>query len=1163
MKKISSALLNNGKKGGNKMKKILSLVVVLALLSVVPMPVMAAEQPDITVSPASFDVTLAPNTTQSYTLTIGNDGTADLTYNISDQDTTSSQAQTIIESTPVEAPGIEACGNEVLDKSPSQMVVPQSVGEVITSFAAPGSGPLGLAWDGEYLWNADWETTMIYKLSPSTGSVVQSFSSPGTRPFGLTYDGTYLWVAVRDGAMIYQLDPATGSVIRSIPSPGTNPEGLTWDGEYLWVAEYYDNKIYKLDPSVGSIVQSFDWTGTYTSGLAWDGAYLWHCDPNFDTIYKLNPTDGSVITSFSSPSTWPAGLTWDGQYIWHSDSGQDRIYQIDVGAQQDCSWLDESPTSGTVASGSSDSVTVTIDTTGLAEGNYSAEIVIASNDPDEASTTVPVTLQVSPTEPDITVSPASFDVTLAPNTTQDYTLTISNDGGADLTYDISDQDTTSSQAQTAIESSLAAAKEQMLRRSPDLVLTNSGYDMSIAVEDIERIGRYTEATADEKLLLYGYPSAGTSYMTVRLDGSDYYQDSSMDTYVTQTPTIDGESIVTQWSLPTNVEVSQRLTLQSNTTQYRVTVTNNDATSHEVKIRFLLDTMLAYNDGAPFIVPGVGNVTTEQEHVNPVFGYWQATDDLVNPTLTSNCTFDTGNKPYKVQFASWWTIYDVPFDYAITSGQSITSDTAVGMYWNLGMLTPSETKDVIFYYGTASAIIGAPEVSIVTLFTNTDTYLPGEDVTIYVDVGNGGDAALVNGNVTVSVQNPEGVSVFEDSSTITVEAGAVASRNFTYSLSADAIVGQYLVTAEVYDAEQSLLDEATATFTVSSADCSWLDESPTSGTVASGSSDSVTVTIDTTGLAEGNYSAEIVIASNDPDEASTTVPVTLQVSPVQTPTIASVSPSSGEQGATLEVTIGGTNLTGATAVSFGDGITVNSFTVVSATQITANSSISTTATLGPRDVSVTTSNGTGTLTDGFTVVATGLVTVSIDAPDEAAPDSDFTANVNISGVVDFDACNYDVSFDASVLRLDDVTSGLIGSTTIPVDMYNEISSGTYRVIQNVPGLAGVSGSGYLAVLHFHVIGSESDSSTITLSNGMLSNNLAEEIAATWVGDTVDVTSVLPGDANGDGNVNALDITKIERIIVGLDAETPGADANQDGSVNALDITKIELIIAGLG
>jgi len=60
----------------------------------------------------------------------------------------------------------------------------------------------------------------------------------------------------------------------------------------------------------------------------------------------------------------------------------------------------------------------------------------------------------------------------------------------------------------------------------------------------------------------------------------------------------------------------------------------------------------------------------------------------------------------------------------------------------------------------------------------------------------------------------------------------------------------------------------------------------------------------------------------------------------------------------------------------------------------------------------------------------------------------------------------------------------------------------------------------------------------------------------------ITTVVPGDVNGDGNVNALDITKVERVIAGLDAETLGADANQDGNINALDITKVERIIAGL-
>ncbi len=57
--------------------------------------------------------------------------------------------------------------------------------------------------------------------------------------------------------------------------------------------------------------------------------------------------------------------------------------------------------------------------------------------------------------------------------------------------------------------------------------------------------------------------------------------------------------------------------------------------------------------------------------------------------------------------------------------------------------------------------------------------------------------------------------------------------------------------------------------------------------------------------------------------------------------------------------------------------------------------------------------------------------------------------------------------------------------------------------------------------------------------------------------------MAGDASGDGKVNAVDITSVERIIALLDLPRVGADANRDGQVNVLDITKVEMIIAGVG
>ncbi len=137
-----------------------------------------------------------------------------------------------------------------------------------------------------------------------------------------------------------------------------------------------------------------------------------------------------------------------------------------------------------------------------------------------------------------------------------------------------------------------------------------------------------------------------------------------------------------------------------------------------------------------------------------------------------------------------------------------------------------------------------------------------------------------------------------------------------------------------------------------------------------------------------------------------------------------------------------------------------------------------------------------------------VTVSVNAPSIAAPGSDFIATVDISAVTDFDAGNFDVVFNPGVLEIGDITNGDIDGTTIPVAS-NEISPGRIRVVINVSDYPGVTGSGYLSKLHFQVIGSAGTSSGIDLENGILGDNLAQEIPATWVGATVNVGAPEPG------------------------------------------------------
>ena len=54
----------------------------------------------------------------------------------------------------------------------------------------------------------------------------------------------------------------------------------------------------------------------------------------------------------------------------------------------------------------------------------------------------------------------------------------------------------------------------------------------------------------------------------------------------------------------------------------------------------------------------------------------------------------------------------------------------------------------------------------------------------------------------------------------------------------------------------------------------------------------------------------------------------------------------------------------------------------------------------------------------------------------------------------------------------------------------------------------------------------------------------------------------GDANSDKNIDYADINKVQRIILGIEPSTLGADANCDGMVNMGDVTWIQRMLCGV-
>jgi hypothetical protein len=148
-----------------------------------------------------------------------------------------------------------------------------------------------------------------------------------------------------------------------------------------------------------------------------------------------------------------------------------------------------------------------------------------------------------------------------------------------------------------------------------------------------------------------------------------------------------------------------------------------------------------------------------------------------------------------------------------------------------------------------------------------------------------------------------------------------------------------------------------------------------------------------------------------------------------------------------------------------------------------------------------------LTSGSSPNGGGGLAVSIDAPAEVSEGSEFTVQVKVADLVNFDSANYDIKYDPAVIEVTAVTNGSVSSEVIPIAIWQFDPSGVQgkvRIINNVRGLIGVNGSGYLAEVHFQVVGSSGDASDLEFkSECVLFNVEAVEIPAEWTDGSVRV------------------------------------------------------------
>jgi parallel beta-helix repeat protein len=141
----------------------------------------------------------------------------------------------------------------------------------------------------------------------------------------------------------------------------------------------------------------------------------------------------------------------------------------------------------------------------------------------------------------------------------------------------------------------------------------------------------------------------------------------------------------------------------------------------------------------------------------------------------------------------------------------------------------------------------------------------------------------------------------------------------------------------------------------------------------------------------------------------------------------------------------------------------------------------------------------------TPAAAQPVKVWVNAPEYIEGGATFVATIGVNSLDDFNAAQFDLSFDPDVIKVSDVNDGRINGLDIPIWWWLFIDTDTVRVLAIMPIGESVSGSGYVANIRFEVVGEEGDKSVLNLSNGLLCDVRAEEIPAKWIDAEVRIAS----------------------------------------------------------
>jgi hypothetical protein len=315
---------------------------------------------------------------------------------------------------------------------------------------------------------------------------------------------------------------------------------------------------------------------------------------------------------------------------------------------------------------------------------------------------------------------------------------------------------------------LAHAERRPYYCPPCLDLSNAFVRADVSPAGIWTLGTENGTWLPEhRRLLYGFiPDGrsipGSSISTVRVAGPRGVVDLTPGRVIGQNRVGDWIDTVWESTTPYHVRVTESVGLVDNPLSGRpdavvfgVDARNSDGVPLDIGVRTVLDVRVGDNDGAPYLVPGLGGVTHEREFLGAqVPPYWlafaspvfdpaelRAAALLRSPGLTP---------PDRMLIARWVFLFQTDWEYTIQPTQPVTVDSAVALYWQPQTVQPGQSRSVRSQYGVSGAA-GGP------FFLAGPTQVePGREFVQTLFVSNFGRATLSGGAATLTL--PAGVSL---------------------------------------------------------------------------------------------------------------------------------------------------------------------------------------------------------------------------------------------------------------------------------------------------------------------------------------------------------------------------------------------------------------------